>query len=110
MTVDGIVSRGKKPHLLTWLNTLASTRRRLVNGAVQSPVMTRWGWPQRFSVPPNDGGEISDGHLQEVCCAHENATLCTRETCHVARRWRSFQIPLLTALRTRRRVYPSPVG
>jgi hypothetical protein len=99
MSVDGDVSRWKKPHLLTWLNTLASTSRRLVSGAVQSPVMMRCGCPQRFCVPPTCVAEMSDGHLHDVCCDHEKASLLMRFACHVTRPYASFHAPLLIALR-----------
>src|SRR5438045_2763648 len=89
---------------------LASSSRRLVTGAVQSPVMMRCGWPHRFSVPPTCVGEISDGHLHDVCCDHENANLWSREACHVTRPCPSFHVPLLIALRVRSGVYAQTFG
>src|SRR5436190_4164414 len=90
MSVDGELPRGKNPHLFTWLSTLASSRSRLVSGAVQSPVMIRCGCPQRFSVPPTCVAEMSDGHLHDVCSDHEKATLLIRFACHVMRPCPSF--------------------
>src|SRR5580765_2699372 len=89
---------------------LASSSSRLVSGAVQSPVMMRCGCPHRFSVPPTCVAEMSDGHLHDVCCDHENANLWSLFACHVTRPSPSFQVPLLIALRDRSGVYVQTFG
>ncbi len=53
---------------------------------------------------------MSDGHLHDVCCVHENATLCRRDTCQVTRPCASFQMPLFTAFCDSLGVYANTLG